>query len=79
MSMKESEDLVGGISARRMEVTRAYDYVGVGEKPFSALLPATAVQNGNLAALARYPQSCFRYVGVMPVCFDQYAIFNKLM
>jgi len=78
MFMKESEDLVGCISIRRMEVTRTYNYVGVGEKPFRAPLPATAVQNGNLAAFARYPQSCFRYVGVMSVRFDQYAVFKQL-
>jgi len=77
--MKESEDLLGRISARRMEVIRTYGNVTVGEKPLRAPLPAAAVQDSHLAALARHPQSCPGYLGVMSVRFDQYAVFNQLM
>ena len=78
MFMKECEDLAGCIGARRMEVTRTYDYVTVSEKPSGAALPAATVQDSDLAILARYPQGRFGYAGMMPIHFDQCAVFNKL-
>ena len=79
MFMKECEDLAGCICARRMEITRTYNYVTVGEEPSGAALPAATVQDGGLVVFARYPQGRFGYAGMMSVHFDQYAVFNKLM